>query len=609
MNYIFKGKLCGRICSECLEPLSHVKVRLYRIRKDQKETALATANPKDTFAILTDAMVGEKASFLIAETETDNEGNYTFELGEQQDYDGEAFEVDVYLEKVPGQKEGGKKQNPIQFSITTLQPQWRRTEKGYISAWNHCIPYRFWCAVRARFDAWVICGRILNCDVKPPIPVPGVKVSAFDADWLQDDELGSAITDGYGKFRIDYATSDFEKTPFSPLINIEWIGGPDLYFKIETTGGIPLLEEPRSRGRDPERENVGHCFCVQLCVEEPEEPYENPQFTHVGDFNISSDIDTVSGLTNKAVAGHGGPDFGFFNCIKLKGYCPKTLPGDPSKPMHYRFLYVDPDTSSEIPITGGYVCEVVVGARLVPWDQFGTGIQSTYQTILIRGSGASSPYLPPAPAVPPGTPWGPVSPHIIVPDTQGWIKVDDRAMNGGFYGPLTGFKSTVAVPSGSVSGPNAGDDPSAFEKDGKLLTIIFETATDPSNSATYHRQMLEAKILVNNWTEISLLNLQQFLGSTAGSCTPISNDLNILYTADHEIMRNWRITITTAATVPGGIPVLPSGTGPRGGFGNKHLDVSSWPSCSYRVWLTTRRALTNGEIDDDEDSTLVTFCK
>ncbi len=117
MNYIFKGKLCGRICSECLEPLSHVKVRLYRIRKDQKETALATANPKDTFAILTDAMVGEKASFLIAETETDNEGNYTFELGEQQDYDGEAFEVDVYLEKVPGQKEGGKSKIPFNFLL------------------------------------------------------------------------------------------------------------------------------------------------------------------------------------------------------------------------------------------------------------------------------------------------------------------------------------------------------------------------------------------------------------------------------------------------------------------------------------------------------------
>ena len=49
-RYIFKGRLCGFICPECLEPLSSVKVRLYRLRGDQNVTALAVANPKDTLA-------------------------------------------------------------------------------------------------------------------------------------------------------------------------------------------------------------------------------------------------------------------------------------------------------------------------------------------------------------------------------------------------------------------------------------------------------------------------------------------------------------------------------------------------------------------------------
>jgi hypothetical protein len=44
-----------------------------------------------------------------------------------------------------------------------------------------------------------------------------VRVRAFDADWLQDDDLGSAVTDGAGHFRIDYSRADFEKTIFSPL--------------------------------------------------------------------------------------------------------------------------------------------------------------------------------------------------------------------------------------------------------------------------------------------------------------------------------------------------------------------------------------------------------
>jgi len=36
MNYTFKGKLQGLICSECLEPLSNVKVRLYKTRNNKQ---------------------------------------------------------------------------------------------------------------------------------------------------------------------------------------------------------------------------------------------------------------------------------------------------------------------------------------------------------------------------------------------------------------------------------------------------------------------------------------------------------------------------------------------------------------------------------------------
>ena len=50
-------------------------------------------------------------------------------MGEKQKYDGDAFEVDVYLEKVPNQKSGEKKPKPLQFTLTTIQPQWRKTKK------------------------------------------------------------------------------------------------------------------------------------------------------------------------------------------------------------------------------------------------------------------------------------------------------------------------------------------------------------------------------------------------------------------------------------------------------------------------------------------------
>ena len=606
MNYTFKGKLQGLICSKCREALSNVKVRLYKTRKDQNVTALAVANPKDTCVILTDDIVEKKASSLIAETETDENGNFLFELGKQQKYNGEAFEVDIYLETVPGRKSKAPS-TPLQFSITTLQPQWRQTETGFIAAWHYCLPYRFWCFVRARFDAWVICGRVVYCQKK--LPLAGVKVSAFDTDWIQDDELGFAITDSAGKFRIDYATSDFKKTPFSPLINIELFGGPDLYFRVETIAGTILLDEPRSKGRAPGRENAGPCFCVELCADiEALPPYYKPWFTHVGDFHIITDINAGTGLINAAVVGHGGPNFGFFGNLKLIGFCPKTAPGDPSKAMRYRFLYEHPDNPGvEVPITGtSLVAPVVVGSRLIWWD-LGSGKTWTFQTIVVSGYGAT-----PYPTQPPYPP-GPVPAHVIVPDANGWINVDKDAVDGGFYGPLIRFRSPAAVPGGAAPGNGAGN-PVTNQKNGAALKLIFEAEPVAGGLPKFRNEL--QKILVNNWQEVRLLDLQQFHGPSANSCTPLSSDLDIMFTADHELMLAWSLTIKSAAfspqdalPAPASNPVRSGSAPTRGDADIAHLGITTWPSCSYKVWLTTRRALTNGEWDDDADSSLLTFCK
>lgn len=258
-HYIFRGRLCGYICEECSEPLANLRVRLYRVDKQRNVAALAVANPKETFAILDDDQVQGKESRLLAKAETDAEGNFTFDLGEN--YAGEAFEVDVYCGSVPRQKVGKRPPKPRQFTITTLQPRYRETENGFIAVWDYCLPYRFWCAVLSLFDVWTICGRVLDCKTKQP--VPGVKVMAFDADWLADDALGFDHTDATGKFIITYSGVDFRQGTW---IDVELIGGPDLYFRIEDAGGSPLLTETQANGRTPGRENAGNCFCVELCV-------------------------------------------------------------------------------------------------------------------------------------------------------------------------------------------------------------------------------------------------------------------------------------------------------------------------------------------------------
>ncbi|HEX8091143.1 MAG TPA: hypothetical protein VF762_19970, partial [Blastocatellia bacterium] len=475
MNYIFKGRLCGYICSECSEPLSKVKVRIYRVREDQNVTALAVASPKDTFAILSEDDVRRKESSLLGEFETDEAGEFVAELGDRQGYKGEAFEVDVYCDTLPGLKPTARPPRPIQFSVTVLQPLWRRVERGAMAVWDHCLSQRYWCLVRSRFGAWVICGRVVVCDTR--LPVSPVKVSAFDVDWLQDDPLGSAITDSTGRFRINYVAADFRKDVLG--LNVELFGGPDLYFKVETLSGSALLTEPRSRGRAPDRENAGNCFCVDLCVEEAP-VVTHAWFTRVGDFALYSDINFLTdGRTSHAVPtgfpnAHGGPGFGFFGDLKLIGDCPTTYPtGGP--PMRYRFLYEVLGSGVGLqPMVASNLASVVVGSRPILWDVFGTGTPIvTSQPIEVAGSGATPPGPTPPPSPLPAGPWGEIPRVVLVPDANGWVTIDPAATNGGFSGPLIRFASETVVPGGGAPSDGPGvavSDP----KNGKMVRIVFE---------------------------------------------------------------------------------------------------------------------------------------
>lgn len=605
MAYVFKGRLCGYICADCDEPLSNITIRLYRARDDQDVTALAVASPKETLTLLSDEDVNAKASSLLAETATDEDGNFSFELGDKEDYGGEAFEIDLYCDTVPrAPQRRGEASSPLQFTITTLRPAWRRRGDDLIAIWDYCLPFRLWCRVRAWFGAWVVCGKVVDCETRTPLAA--LTVTAIDRDWLQDDPLGSDVTDGAGRFRIDYTPLAFTPGTF---IDVELVPGPDIYFKIEQ-GATVLLQEAPSRGRDPNRENVGPCFCVELCAEGPEPPFDNPWFTHVGDFHIYWDIDASAGRTNSAVLGHGGPDYGFFGSLQLRGFCPKDYPSGSGDAMRYRFLYEHPSNPGMwIPITGALVAPVIVGSRLIQWDAFGTGLVWTTQTIMIAGAGAT-PDPTPTPVVPPGTPWGPVPTHVIVPDADGWVRVDQMALDDGFFGPLMGFNTPQAVPGGAAPGNGAGNGV-ASPRNGVSLKIRFEAQT-LSAASTFSDQL--NNIYVNNWEEVRLLDLTQFQAPGANACSGLTTALDILYTADHELMADWSVTMSSASpSEPAGNVVVPTPPGAtatvRGGFGTKHFDISTWQACSYTVTLTTRRRLTNGINDDDATEASLTFCK
>ena len=609
MSYTFKGRLCGYLCNECFEPLAKIKVRLYRLRPEQNATRLAVAEPKDTFAVLNAEQLRTKEKALLGEFETDDAGNFTAELGKGVNYEGEAFEVDVYCGTVPRRLPEPPPKGPVQFTITTVQPQWRERESSLVAAWDYCLPQRFWCYIRALFDAWVICGRVTVCATGEP--AAGVKVFGFDRDWLVDDPLGFGVTDANGNFRIDYLGSNFRRGTW---INIELFGGPDVYFRIESPSGDVLLNEPPSQGRTPGRENIGPCFCVDLCVEETP-VVKHAWFTRVGDFALYSDINfATNGLTTHAApfgfpGAHGGPGYGFFGNLKLVGDCPTTHPAG-GEPMRYRFRYENPTSGGLQPITAANIVAVVVGSRPIMWDVFGTGQILTSQPIYVAPSGATppGPTPPPAPLPPAGTPWGPIPPAVLVPDPNGWVTMDPAATNQGFSGPLVRFASETVVPGGTAPTSGPGVAP-ASPKNGTMLRIVFEA--EPVIGSTISSPTLTnelTKLYVNNWSDVNDIGLTEFTGVGNTPCSGLTTDLHIKYTADHELMAAWSLGISTAAT-PNPVPILPSGNVPRGTAATLPLNISTWPACSYTVSLSTRRLLTDGEIEDSGHPNSLTFCK
>jgi hypothetical protein len=346
-------------------------------------------------------------------------------------------------------------------------------------------------------------------------------------------------------------------------------------------------------------------FCIWLC---PPVAFR-PWFTHVGHFHIYGDIDPATGRTNTAApSGHGGPNYAFFNCLELRGYCPAESPALGGGAMRYRFLVESGGGST--PLTEGRVCPVQVGSRRIFWDVDGSGLAETFQSIWVRGS---SPSPDPTPTPPGPGPWGAPPPHFIVPDADGWITVDPQALGGGFASALIGFNThAVQAPDPANPGVVAGAQiPAGNLRNGLDLRIVFEATrvAGPPSPADYSNAL--DRIHVNNWHEAILLDLLQFHTGGGTACSPLSSDLDIEYTVDHANMAEWSIGIATAAPVV--IPPLPSGTVTRGiaghtAFGVHHVDISTWPTCSYAVQLSYRRALTTGLVDDGTDTLHKTFC-
>jgi len=645
MPFTFKGRLCGYICPECPEPLSNVNVRLYKVRAEQNVTALAVAAPKDTFAILGDDDVKKKQGSLIAETTTDDQGNFVFELSEKK-YNGEAFEVDVYCGTVPHRKPTPTPPRPVQFSVTVLQPQWRRTETGALAYWEYCIPARLWCGIRSRFDAWTICGLLTTC--KDKLPIAGATVRAFDADWLQDDPLGVAVTDAGGHFRIDYTTADFQRTPFSPLINFECVSGPDVYFSVEYAGN-PIYTEDRSVGRTPGRENVGHCLCVHLCTDQVPhtDPEKFPHWTKAEGFNVHFDaFDLPHNIQPEGYAGTIDGSYVFHGAVSLYGNCPFRNNAAPTHPLKYRFLIAEWSWPGGGDGTAGVLPTVAPPAAPVP-----PAPNADYKIVKL---GANT--------------WvgdvyyndgvNPFASHPIYltvgdQDAEGFFQLDGKSVSV----PMSGGGSSIQVLSESPGTANFVRSGFLMHMDSIAVTSAHAPrkpawASDPLQAGRSlslaeqepirrYRMIFQVRdavtnadvwvdtldsIVLDNSSPTALVYLQELLSS---ACNPITGltEIHVRYTSDHPHLRYFRLEIrnnlgtvhSSPPTAPGDLPrgdFFPPGdflfrggaSGPMppmtnpGGFA---VNISADPMCAYevRLYWQTRHLYTS------EQFVNVLYCK
>jgi len=606
-TYHYSAHFAGRICEECFEHFSNIDVALYRSKEKECPDR---PNIKKAFKQLSEEEFKEMHRNLLAAGETDDAGKAEISIDpEKAAYQGECIDVVITFKRFGG---GYKELERLEhFRIASYKPQWNQTEKGYVHYGDFVLPANLWCTYLRRHGIWVICGQVTICS-EPVSPIGKVTVKAFDVDWIQDDYLGSAITDTNGRFLIYYDRSKFTRTPFSPFINLEWTGGPDVYFKIEGVDAdgnpVTLLDEPPSRGRKPDRENVSNCFCVKLCVsiEKPPTDITDSAWTGIGtDFTIPD----LTSLNDFDAQGYAGTlKYAFTSVIRMTG---QSLRFSNGHPIEYRFLVSETTSNNGTPFLpeGNFTAVIGVGAGIDLFVSTKIGqmwrFSPTFKIVDIKAqltdldsegwldvnksierTFIDDPLLDPL--------------ELSIPGMWQWVDQDGMlAINTAKYINHTDIPA-VANPGDPVSIVNR----LPIQK----MAIRFETrevidkvagnyVALPGNGMTLN------SMVVNNNPALMQLAMKEHLSS--GACAPLSGDVHAVYTVSHPHLaevtitarKNSDISETDLLWIP--IPLIDNTDTSLDHINNSAgieiNDFLTMTQCTYIVKLYVRRRLHTGD--------------
>lgn len=590
MQYAVYGRLEASICDSCTIPFQGATVRLYRYDGEPPEASLEASaqlsRSKDSsFSVLDPEAVAAKEDRMIAESEepAGEDGSYEVTFGEESGYEGGPLQVDIRLTHLPGDdsEDGvGLGQDAVQLTVGYFTFEGEESSGEF----NYRMPENFYCKLLESLGRWVICGHVLSEDDEG---LAGAEVQALDADVSQDDPIGTATTNSAGRFLIYYTKDDFDDTPVS-FVELELIGGPDCYFKVDYAGQR-IYDEDQADGRQQGRENRGHCTCVTLRSEEVRvdvDPEDTPVWTSVYEFDIRTDL-TSEGYTAD------GNHHVFGGAVPLRGNVPLTTSsGDPLK---YRFL-------------------------AAAWDWPG-----------------GSPTASTPPSVPPSkSDFQPVTDiartrvgTVIKPGFNPEpVYIDDDDLDPDGFVTLQGKSVEIQDPSGSTQTVSLSKDnfvhaldlmrintraltpdPIAeFQRDGDG-DVLADQPPSPREPVRRYRLRFQVfkesatpdkgtddgtldSIVFDNTPIMAYVDLEQLANDL---CAEISGSVDVEYTADHPHLKNFDVVIKdNAGTVHDDTDTsLPDqeyngSTSFRGGHGTENVDVSNDDPCAYEVILSAR---------------------
>lgn len=602
MNYTLKGNLLGYLCDECVEPLNGIDMLLYLPWDKERIIENTAANTKDTFRLVTKEEQESRKNLLIATAKTDENGNFEFVLDEK--YSKTAFDIDFICGTVPHVPPKPRKE-PLQFHLTTFYPQWRisKDQESYYYQWNYGISAKWWCYIRGYyFDAWVICGKLRNCETG--MPIVNATVKAWDADLITDDYLGSAVTDSFGHFRINYTGADFKVNfiPFNLETDPSWpffSSGPDVYFKAEI-GGVTLINETAANRRN----NVGYCLCVDLCTQINVGDIDFPSaWTGIG---LAFNISTGAGVKDFDVDGYAGAGkYALSGVIRLTGQAaPKAASGNP---IEYRFLvsHVTTPNGGAAPALGNFIKTVGVTPGLFVAGTVAKLMEKAFPFTVYDVNSDQTDF-----------------------DADGWFDINKAVertlINNGI--PLANLNNYWFIDEDTLISLNtaalttAPDVPSAAAAVGVDVPVaskipiekvairfeIREVVNKPANIFNIipgSGKTLNSGIINNNsvFMKLAVAELE-----TLGSCTPISGTIHAKYTIYHPHLsaafmhlNNNSYTVNRDIPDPGFLTLSGNINPLVDGHANISLQLNNPPNdmikCTYSLKLYVQARLHNGD--------------